>query len=97
MRDLPDERNMGAHRPMLGSALIAQEDADVGATPLRVLALAVEADLSQHQVSILGAFRLTLFSGSCRRRSMTASRKSFSTNSFMAASKNLIYRRPSFS
>ena len=47
---------MGAHRPMLGRALVAQEDANVGATPLRVLALAVEADLWQHRVSIPRAF-----------------------------------------
>jgi len=34
-----------AHRSMLASALVAEEDTDVGAAPLRVLILAVEAFL----------------------------------------------------
>ena len=34
---------MNAHRSVLARALVAKEDADVRATPLRILALAVEA------------------------------------------------------
>ena len=42
---LPDERDMHAHRAVLAGALVAEEDADVGAAPLWVLLLAVETAL----------------------------------------------------
>lgn len=45
--DLPDEGNVRAHRTMLAGALVAEEDADVRAAPLGVLALAVEALLAK--------------------------------------------------
>ena len=40
---LPDEGDVHSHGAMLGGALVAEEDADVGRAPLGVLAPAVEA------------------------------------------------------
>lgn len=39
-----DERYVDAHTPMVSSALVAQEDADVSGAPFWVLAAAVEAN-----------------------------------------------------
>ena len=51
---LPDERNVCAHRSVLASALVAEEDTDVGAAPLRVLTLAVEALLRKDNQAFRG-------------------------------------------
>ena len=49
--NLPDEGNVDAHGSVLRGALVAEEHANVGAAPLGVLLLAVEADLHSRKVT----------------------------------------------
>lgn len=44
---LPDEGNVDAHRSMLAGALVTKKNADVGAAPLWIFALAVETKLNR--------------------------------------------------